>query len=165
MKKDGIQTRNRKLAAKVKKRRMQDFLQGPARFGAYGNMTPGGAQGWGNLTNQMSQYYGQMTGQMSQFMPASMHHAMTAGMMGGGTHDDPLGLQQSAVSAAAAATPAYSPYSRVAAEQQSAQPGMSHQDYGNGCGESSINASVTSDGGTSTSGGPVDTSAGMGVNA
>ena len=49
MKKDGIQTRNRKLAAKVKKRRMQDFLQGPARFGAYGNMTPGAAQaGWGN---------------------------------------------------------------------------------------------------------------------
>ena len=108
MKKDGIQTRNRKLAAKVKKRRMQDFLQGPARFGAYGNMTPGAAQaGWGNLTNQMSQYYGQMTGQMaSQFMP-SMHHL--GGMMGGGgagsgSHEDPLGLQAAAASAAAQAT-------------------------------------------------------------
>ena len=58
MKKDGIQTRNRKLAAKVKKRRMQDFLQGPARFGAYGNPMAHGnpaAAGWGNLTNQVSQ--------------------------------------------------------------------------------------------------------------
>ena len=58
MKKDGIQTRNRKLAAKVKKRRMQDFLQGPARFGAYGNPMAHGnpaAAGWGNLTNQVSE--------------------------------------------------------------------------------------------------------------
>ena len=107
MKKDGIQTRNRKLAAKVKKRRMQDFLQGPARFGAYGTAMGQGPQGWGNLTNQMAQYYGQMTGQMaSQFMP-SMHHLggmMGGGGAGGGSHEDPLGLQAAAASAAAQAT-------------------------------------------------------------
>ena len=73
MKKDGIQTRNRKLAAKVKKRRMQDFLQGP-RFG-YGGMAGAGG-GW-PLTNQMSQYYAGQMGQMSQFMPSAAMHAMS----------------------------------------------------------------------------------------
>ena len=91
MKKDGIQTRNRKLAAKVKKRRMHDFFKPPQdpRFG-YGGI----GSNW-NLTNQMSQYYAsanQMAGQMaSQFMPA-MHVMSGASSMQ--DPSDPLGLQQ-----------------------------------------------------------------------
>lgn len=81
MKKDGIQTRNRKLAAKAKKRRMHDFfkpLHDPRFSAAYGGMGSGLAGCY--PTNPMSQYYaaGQM-GQMSQFMPSSMAH-MSGGM-------------------------------------------------------------------------------------
>ena len=81
MKKDGIQTRNRKLASKTKRRRsiMSDFFKpfGDSRFSAmYSTM---GAAGSGYLTSPtaaMSQYYagvGQMAGQMP-FMTTPQHH-------------------------------------------------------------------------------------------
>ena len=70
MKKDGIQTRNRKLATKAKKRRagMHDFFKPfDSRFSAmYSSM---GSSGY--LANPMTQYYGQM-GQMAPFNAMSM---------------------------------------------------------------------------------------------
>ena len=77
MKKDGIQTRNRKLAAKAKKKRMHDFFKPlDPRFSAYTGMH--GTAG-SYLTNPMSQYYGQM-GQMSSFMSNSMPMGMSSPM-------------------------------------------------------------------------------------
>ena len=76
MKKDGIQTRNRKLAAKAKKKRMHDFFKPlDPRFSAYTGMH--GTSSY--LTNPMSQYYGQM-GQMSSFMSNSMPMSMGSPM-------------------------------------------------------------------------------------
>ena len=64
MKKDGIQTRNRKLAAKAKKRRMHDFFKPlDPRFGAYGGMGGMGVSSFASCygpsvaANPMSQYY------------------------------------------------------------------------------------------------------------
>ncbi len=75
MKKDGIQTRNRKLAAKAKKKRMHDFFKPlDPRFSAYataGMHPASAAASAGYLTNPMSQYYAGQMGQMSQFMSAT----------------------------------------------------------------------------------------------
>ena len=70
MKKDGIQTRNRKLAAKAKKKRMHDFFKPSLdpRFSAYTGMHAGGAGSY----LPMSQYYAGQMGQMSSFMSNSM---------------------------------------------------------------------------------------------
>jgi len=77
MKKDGIQTRNRKLAAKAKKKRMHDFFKPlDPRFSAYTGMH--GTAG-SYLTNPMSQYYAGQMGQMSSFMSNSMPSAMSMG--------------------------------------------------------------------------------------
>lgn len=57
MKKDGIQTRNRKLAARAKKKRIDNFFSSP-RFCAYSPAMTGA----GYLTNPMSQYYGAQMG-------------------------------------------------------------------------------------------------------
>ena len=117
MKKDGIQTRNRKLAAKAKKRRMHDFFKPlDPRFGAYGGMGSMGLNssfascyGPSVAANPMSQYYAANTmgAQMSQFMsPSSMAHMAAASMgtaAGDPTHQrfdalsqqDNLGLHQS----------------------------------------------------------------------
>jgi len=71
MKKDGIQTRNRKLSAKGKKKRgsMVDFFSpfDTKSFSAYGGMA--GTSSY--LTNPMSQYYGTSPMAASQFMSAS----------------------------------------------------------------------------------------------
>ena len=71
MKKDGIQTRNRKLATKAKKRRagMHDFFKPfDSRLTAmYSSM--GTAAAAAGYLNPMTQYYGQMT--PSAFMTAS----------------------------------------------------------------------------------------------
>ena len=70
MKKDGIQTRNRKLSAKGKKKRgsMVDFFAPfDTKFSAYGGMA--GTSSY--LTNPMSQYYGTSPMAASQFMSAS----------------------------------------------------------------------------------------------
>ncbi|XP_059091620.1 GATA-binding factor C-like isoform X2 [Tigriopus californicus] len=73
LKKDGIQTRNRKLASKSKKKRMADFFKPlDSRFSAYAGMSAGS----GYFANPMTQYYGQMGQMGSQFM-TSPH--MTAG--------------------------------------------------------------------------------------
>ena len=115
MKKDGIQTRNRKLAAKAKKRRMHDFFKPlDPRFGGYGGMGLGvsslaSCYGPSVATNPMSQYYAANTmgAQMSQYMsPSSMAHmaAATVGAAADPTHQqrydalsqqDHLGLHQS----------------------------------------------------------------------
>ena len=114
MKKDGIQTRNRKLAAKAKKRRMHDFFKPlDPRFGAYGGMGGMGVSSFGYgmgasvATNPMSQYYAANTmgAQMSQFMsPSSMAHMAAASVGADPTHQrggfdslsqDNLGLHQS----------------------------------------------------------------------
>lgn len=95
MKKDGIQTRNRKLAAKAKKKRMHDFFKPlDPRFSAYSGMHGSSAS---YLTSPMSQYYGQM-GQMSSFMSNTMpmgspmtHLTGLASLGGGSGHADPLG--------------------------------------------------------------------------
>ena len=77
MKKDGIQTRNRKLAAKAKKKRMHDFFKPlDPRFSAYTGMH--GTAG-SYLTNPMSQYYAGQMGQMSSFMSNTMPAAMSMG--------------------------------------------------------------------------------------
>jgi len=57
MKKDGIQTRNRKLAARAKKKRIDNFF-GSSRFCPY----PSTMSGAGYLANPMSQYYGAQMG-------------------------------------------------------------------------------------------------------
>ena len=75
MKKDGIQTRNRKLAAKAKKKRMHDFFKPlDPRFSAYTGMhgSAAGAAAASYLTGPMSQYYAGQMGQMSSFMSNSM---------------------------------------------------------------------------------------------
>ena len=78
MKKDGIQTRNRKLAAKAKKKRMHDFFKPlDPRFSAYTGMH-GSAGSY--LTNPMSQYYAGQMGQMSSFMSNSMPMSMGSPM-------------------------------------------------------------------------------------
>ena len=104
MKKDGIQTRNRKLASKGKKKRgsVVDFFSPfvnatsdrlPFAAAAYNNISSssnshyGGLTGhgsggsysrYGDLTN-MSQYYSGMAGQMtSQFMVAAAQQAATS---------------------------------------------------------------------------------------
>ena len=75
MKKDGIQTRNRKLATKSKKKRgsVVDFFAPFEKSFAYGTMPGMAPSSSGSpssyLTNPMSQYYTGMAGQMtSQFM-------------------------------------------------------------------------------------------------
>ena len=112
MKKDGIQTRNRKLAAKAKKRRMHDFFKPlDPRFGAYGGMGGMGVSSFASCygpsvaANPMSQYYAANTmgAQMSQFMsPSSMAHMAAASVGADPTHQrfdalsqDNLGLHQS----------------------------------------------------------------------
>ena len=97
MKKDGIQTRNRKLAARAKKKRINDFFKPfDPRFGSY-TAGMGGAGGY--LTNPMSQYYGAQMGH--QFMsPATMASMGGMGSMAGlSDHHsgsvDPLGLSSS----------------------------------------------------------------------
>lgn len=76
MKKDGIQTRNRKLSAKSKKKRgsMVDFFApfDTKSFSAYGGMS-GHHAASSYLTNPMSQYYGTQASAMaaSSFMSAS----------------------------------------------------------------------------------------------
>ena len=81
MKKDGIQTRNRKLAAKAKKKRMHDFFKPlDPRFSAYATGMHGSAAGAAAasyLTGPMSQYYAGQMGQMSSFMSNSMPSAMS----------------------------------------------------------------------------------------
>ena len=80
MKKDGIQTRNRKLAAKAKKKRMHDFFKPlDPRFSAYTGMhgSAAGAAAASYLTGPMSQYYAGQMGQMSSFMSNSMPSAMS----------------------------------------------------------------------------------------
>ena len=61
LKKDAIQTRNRKLAAKSKKRRsgsMDHFFKTPSTFSGYGMNS-------GYLTAAHAQYYAGQMGQMS----------------------------------------------------------------------------------------------------
>lgn len=76
MKKDGIQTRNRKLSAKSKKKRgsMVDFFApfDTKSFSAYGGM-PGHHAASSYLTNPMSQYYGTSSAMQAatSFMSAS----------------------------------------------------------------------------------------------
>ena len=82
MKKDGIQTRNRKLSAKSKKKRagMADFF----RLGHDGRWGMGMGMGMGSgysFTNPMSGYYHQMSPMSSQFMSHSMGY-MGASMAG-----------------------------------------------------------------------------------
>jgi hypothetical protein len=76
MKKDGIQTRNRKLAARAKKKRINDFFKPfDPRFGSY-TAGMGGAGGY--LSNPMSQYYGaQMGHQVSISVQNFIHHLWT----------------------------------------------------------------------------------------
>eukprot|EP00095_Tigriopus_kingsejongensis_P000705 maker-scaffold58_size443543-snap-gene-3.21 protein:Tk00705 transcript:maker-scaffold58_size443543-snap-gene-3.21-mRNA-1 annotation:"endothelial transcription factor gata-" len=75
MKKDGIQTRNRKLSAKSKKKRgtVEDFFK-PNQFSAYGSSS--------YFANPMSQYYSM--GQMSAAAQFSSPMAAAAGMYGSG---------------------------------------------------------------------------------
>ena len=82
MKKDGIQTRNRKLSAKSKKKRagMADFF----RLGHDGRWGMGMGMGMGSgysFANPMSGYYHQMSPMSSQFMSHSMGY-MGASMAG-----------------------------------------------------------------------------------
>lgn len=79
MKKDGIQTRNRKLATKSKKRRggMHDFFKPyDSRFAMYGTAA---GMGSGYLSNTMSQYYGQIP----SFMAAAASAPVAMQAMGG----------------------------------------------------------------------------------
>ncbi|XP_059090305.1 GATA-binding factor 2-like isoform X1 [Tigriopus californicus] len=79
MKKDGIQTRNRKLATKSKKRRggMHDFFKPyDSRFSMYGTAA---GMGSGYLSNTMSQYYGQIP----SFMAAAASAPVAMQAMGG----------------------------------------------------------------------------------
>ena len=81
MKKDGIQTRNRKLSAKSKKKRgsMVDFFSpfDTKSFSAYGGM--GGTSPY--LASPMSQYYGTSPAMAaSQFMSAASPTSMAASM-------------------------------------------------------------------------------------
>jgi len=80
MKKDGIQTRNRKLSAKSKKKRgsMVDFFApfDSKSFSAYGGM---GTSSY--LTNPMSQYYGASPMAATQFMSASPASMYSTGHM------------------------------------------------------------------------------------
>lgn len=77
LKKDGIQTRNRKLASKSKRKRsgMHDFFKSPidSRLSTYAGMNSGYLH--------MSQYYGQMGQMSSQFMtPTATANAVAPGM-------------------------------------------------------------------------------------
>lgn len=76
MKKDGIQTRNRKLSAKSKKKRgtVEDFFK-PNQFSAYGSSS--------YFSSPMSQYYGM--GQMSAAAQFSSPMAAAAGMYSTGS--------------------------------------------------------------------------------
>ncbi|XP_059091166.1 GATA-binding factor 3-like isoform X2 [Tigriopus californicus] len=76
MKKDGIQTRNRKLSAKSKKKRgtVDDFFK-PNQFSAYGSSS--------YFSSPMSQYYGM--GQMSAAAQFSSPMAAAAGMYSTGS--------------------------------------------------------------------------------
>ena len=93
LKKDGIQTRNRKLSAKSKKKKsgMSDFFRSglDARYGGFpgsmgmSGMSPG-------FSSPMSGYYSQMSpmsGMSSQYMgaiPSSMQSMYMASMSGAG---------------------------------------------------------------------------------
>jgi len=101
MKKDGIQTRNRKLAARAKKKRINDFFKPfDHRFGSYaGGM--GGAGGY--LSNPMTQYYGAQMGH--QFMSSAMGSmGSMAGLADHSIGPDPLGLSSSGLLTSSAAT-------------------------------------------------------------
>ena len=94
MKKDGIQTRNRKLSAKSKKKRgsMVDFFApfDTKSFSAYGGMT--GTSSY--LTSPMSQYYGTPSAMAAtQFMSASPT-SMAASMYSSAGHMAAHALQQ-----------------------------------------------------------------------
>ena len=87
MKKDGIQTRNRKLSAKSKKKRgsMVDFFApfDTKSFSAYGGMT--GTPSY--LASPMSQYYGTSPAMAaSQFMSAASPTSMAASMYSSAGH-------------------------------------------------------------------------------
>lgn len=132
MKKDGIQTRNRKLAAKAKKKRMHDFFKPlDPRFSAYGSMHGSGAS---YLTSPMSQYYGQM-GQMSSFMSntmpmgSPMTHLTGLASLGGGGHADPLDPHA-----------AHQQHQQLQHHQQQQQ--NHEQNYTNGSEENSTNPSL-----------------------
>ena len=92
MKKDGIQTRNRKLAARAKKKRINDFFKPfDPRVGSY-TAGIGGAGGY--LSNPMTQYYGAQMGH--QFMSSAMGSmGSMAGLTDHGVGPDPLGLTSS----------------------------------------------------------------------
>ena len=95
MKKDGIQTRNRKLAARAKKKRINDFFKPfDPRFGSY-TAGMGGAGGY--LSNPMTQYYGAQMGH--QFMSSAMGSMGSMGSMAALTDhslgSDPIGLGSS----------------------------------------------------------------------
>jgi len=93
LKKDGIQTRNRKLSAKSKKKKsgMSDFFRSglDARYGGFpgsmgmGGMSPGFSSPMGGYYSQMSP----MSGMSSQYMgaiPSSMQSMYMASMSGAG---------------------------------------------------------------------------------
>ncbi len=120
MKKDGIQTRNRKLATRAKKRRagMHDFFKPfDSRFTAmYSSM---GTSGY--LANPMSQYYGQMsmpfmstasssiTPQMAALTSSMAAAAVSAaGGGGGGTGGDGSGSPSSSMMSSSVNTPSSS---------------------------------------------------------
>merc|ERR1719411_54339 len=90
MKKDGIQTRNRKLSAKSKKKRgsMVDFFApfDSKSFSAYGGM---GTSSY--LTNPMSQYYGASPMAATQFMSASPASMYSTGHMAALHHSQASG--------------------------------------------------------------------------
>ena len=88
MKKDGIQTRNRKLSAKSKKKRgsVMDFFSSPfdaKPFGFGAHMSGGGGGGGGYLPNPMSSYYGGMSGMAGLGTNFGMG-GMYGGQIGGG---------------------------------------------------------------------------------
>jgi hypothetical protein len=120
MKKDGIQTRNRKLAARAKKKRINDFFKPfDPRFGSY-TAGMGGAGGY--LSNPMSQYYGAQMGH--QFMSSATMASMGGmGSMAGLTDHsggaDPLGLSSSGL---------------LATSSSMASSGQHHSSYGGGLG-------------------------------
>ena len=87
MKKDGIQTRNRKLATKAKKRRpgMHDFFKPfDSRFSAMYSTMGSSYLAAAAATNPMSQYYAGQMSAMQPFMGTAaashldMTHAVTA---------------------------------------------------------------------------------------
>ena len=132
MKKDGIQTRNRKLAAKAKKKRMHDFFKPlDPRFSAYTGMH--GTAG-SYLTNPMSQYYGQM-GQMSSFMSNSMPMGMSSPM------SHLTGLASLPSSDPLAGTSADPQHHQQQQQQQQLQLHHQQQNFANGGSDDSNNPS------------------------